>query len=299
TLVIAWLVRQMLTVSWCGDSRAYILHGGQLEMLTHDHSYVQELVDKGELDYEASFSHPDNNIVTHCLGANDESSVKADSRTTDVENGDIILLCSDGISGVLFDDARFYKGKPLSAENLQDTLVRNCADAKDAAAELIAAAERCGWHDNATAIVCRIADGSHPPRTAFRWLRRHWWVLIVAIALGIVVKHLPPATQTEQPEGTDTIENAPAETTAETSEPVVKTDTVYEPAKKPAKKSNTAADTCPVATGKGFKGNVNIGLLAAGGCMPLTNGKDTSANETESTDNNEVPGESAEKTDSN
>lgn len=185
TIVIAWLVGQILTVSWCGDSRAYILHGGQLEMITHDHSYVQDLVDKGELDYEASFIHPDNNIVTHCLGATDESSVKADSRTIDVEKDDIILLCSDGVSGVLFDDARFYKGKPLSSENLQDTLVRNGADAKAAVNGLLDAAKRCGWHDNATAIVCRIVDGPLLPRIACRWLRRYWWVLIASMTLSI------------------------------------------------------------------------------------------------------------------
>ena len=69
TIIIAWLFDDELTVSWCGDSRAYIFNDRSgLRLISQDHSYVQELVNNGLLTYDQTFDHPQNNIVTRSLG---------------------------------------------------------------------------------------------------------------------------------------------------------------------------------------------------------------------------------------
>ena len=189
TLVIAWLVDGELTVAWCGDSRAYVRRrNGELQPVSHDHSYVQELADKGEIDYETVFSHPNNNIVTHCLGGGG-GNVLAETVTVPVYEGDSILLCSDGVSGVLFDDGRLYNGSPLSKENLSDILAKHADDAAAAVDTLFGAAERCGWYDNATAIVCRIAEGPHPTTPSKKKKKNLWCIILLAAAVvaGIVL----------------------------------------------------------------------------------------------------------------
>lgn len=161
TLIIAWLMGDELTVSWCGDSRAYLYHSlpsPNIEMVSEDHSYVQELVQRGVIPYEATFGHPRGNIVTRCLGGGG-GNAEPESRLTHVAKGDIVLLCSDGLSGVLFDDGRLFDGHPITEENICDTITANRQQLRECNNALFAAAERQNWYDNVTAILCEVIDG--------------------------------------------------------------------------------------------------------------------------------------------
>lgn len=102
TAVLAQYRKNRLQVAWVGDSRAY-LWDGQLHLLSHDHSLVQEWVDQGELDPEAVRWHPQRNIVTQALGI-DSQHLQVGHVTVPAANG-LLLLCSDGIWEVL-DEAQ-------------------------------------------------------------------------------------------------------------------------------------------------------------------------------------------------
>lgn len=160
TIILAWLAGDELTVSWCGDSRAYRFNPvNGIEMLSEDHSYVQDLVRKGQLTYEQTFGHPQGNIITRSLG-DPGGKAKPETRLFKVNKSDIILLCSDGLSGVLFDrDARDEYGNPLSQDNLED-IIRNHSTTMQACREALwKAAEQAEWYDNVTIILCEILDG--------------------------------------------------------------------------------------------------------------------------------------------
>lgn len=160
TIVIAWLVENLLTIGWCGDSRAYIYndkHG--LRLVTQDHSYVQELVNQGLLTYDQTFDHPQNNIVTRSLG-DPTKEAKPDTKTIKVGKGDIIMLCSDGLSGVLRDRKTLdSKDTPYPEDNIESIIANNRYSLKACREALWAAAERNGWYDNVTVILCEITDG--------------------------------------------------------------------------------------------------------------------------------------------
>ena len=93
TIVMAWLLGEKVYVGWCGDSRCYRFNPQLgLERLSHDHSYVQELVDAGKLTEELAFDHPNNNIITRSLG-DPRGTAQPDTKEFDLYNNDIILLC--------------------------------------------------------------------------------------------------------------------------------------------------------------------------------------------------------------
>lgn len=105
TIVIAWLLDGKLYVGWCGDSRAYVYNPSTgLRRLTKDHSYVQTLVDAGKLTDEQAFDYPQSNIITRCLS---DSNVVAEPEVLpqpyEVADGDLILLCTDGLCGMIRD----------------------------------------------------------------------------------------------------------------------------------------------------------------------------------------------------
>ena len=160
TIVMVWIVGNELTVTWCGDSRAYRYRpGGKLEMLSEDHSLVQDMVRQKRISYEDTFSHPQGNVITRCLGGGSKSNAEPESRQFTLEVGDIVMLCSDGLSGVVFDyDKEKADGEPYSAENLQDILSRPKESLKDTISCLFDAARRCDWYDNVTAILFELKE---------------------------------------------------------------------------------------------------------------------------------------------
>lgn len=164
TIIIGWLYGNELTISWCGDSRAYIFNDKYgIRLISRDHSYVQELVNKGVLTYVQTFDHPQNNIVTRSLG-DPTKEAKPESKTIKVGKGDIILLCSDGLSGVLRDRKTYNdKGIPYPEQNLEDIIRLHSSSMKDCRLALWEAAEKGGWYDNVTAILCQIVEGPESP----------------------------------------------------------------------------------------------------------------------------------------
>jgi serine/threonine protein phosphatase PrpC len=86
---------------WAGDSRCYRMRDGELRQLSRDQSHVQNLVDRGEIAPEAAATHPLGHIVTNLIGASEE--LVLEERRDRLEPGDILLLCSDGLSGTIAD----------------------------------------------------------------------------------------------------------------------------------------------------------------------------------------------------
>lgn len=206
TIIMAWIVGDELTVTWCGDSRAYLYHRDiGLEMLSEDHSMVQDMVRKKQLKYEETFSHPQGNIITHCLGGGGKGNAEPETRQFSLKDGDLIMLCSDSLSGVLFDDGRLRpNGEPYSEENLQDILSRKRDCLKDTLTCLFDAARRCGWYDNVTAVLLEfktnneeqdgglaLAGPVHRQHNKKRWWRNNkCFLFLAAIAIIIVLLFL-------------------------------------------------------------------------------------------------------------
>ena len=101
TVVVLLILEDQSCCLWAGDSRFYRMRGGQLRQLSRDQSHVQNLVDRGEIAPEAAASHPLGNIVTNMLGASDE--LVLEERRDSLEPGDILLLCSDGLTRAMTD----------------------------------------------------------------------------------------------------------------------------------------------------------------------------------------------------
>ena len=99
TLVLCWILGDKAHIAWCGDSRCYVFNPRTgLKPLTKDHSYVQELIDKGELTEEEALTHPDSNLITRGLGDMDSPAI-ADITSHPIQSNDLFLLCSDGLCG--------------------------------------------------------------------------------------------------------------------------------------------------------------------------------------------------------
>ncbi len=147
TIVMAWLLGKKVYVGWCGDSRAYRYNPKTgLQRLSHDHSYVQELVDAGKLTEELAFDHPNNNIITRSLG-DPRGKAQPDTKEYDLCNEDIIMLCSDGLCGCLRDN------EIEEVIRQHQTSMQECRDA------LWEADEIAGWHDNVTIALAQIISG--------------------------------------------------------------------------------------------------------------------------------------------
>jgi len=124
-----------------GDSRAYRLRDGRFEQLTKDHSYVQEQVDAGLLTPEQARVHPYSNVITRCVGANQD--VIPDTYSGDLLAGDVVLLASDGLTGML-EDEHIHKilEAPGGPQEWVDAMIND--------------ANRRGGLDNITAIIVKI-----------------------------------------------------------------------------------------------------------------------------------------------
>lgn len=160
TLILAWLYDNQVTVSWCGDSRAYLFRKEEgLCQISKDHSYVQNLVDEGKITIEEAFDHPYGNIITRSLG-DPEKKAEPESVTVAVAKGDILLVCSDGLSGVLRDRKSYdMDGNLLPGMNMEDIISENCTTMVKCREALWNAAEKSEWYDNVTAILCEIVEG--------------------------------------------------------------------------------------------------------------------------------------------
>src|SRR5439155_16804930 len=124
-----------ILVGHVGDSRAYLLHGGELRQVTEDHSLVEELVREGRLTADEAAVHPQRSIITRALGV--DATVEVDVYPVELTPGDRLLLCSDGLSGMVQPD------------DIAATLRRE-QDPARAATQLVDAANGAGEEENIT-----------------------------------------------------------------------------------------------------------------------------------------------------
>jgi protein phosphatase len=148
TATIAALMDSRLFVAQVGDSRAYILRGSRLVQVSRDQSLVNQLIEAGQLTEEEAETFEHNNIILQALGT--AETVQVDLTYVDLEQGDRLLLCSDGLSGM------------VRGEELKEVLLA-CQDPLEACRELTDRANRAGGHDNITVIVVDFTGAGLPP----------------------------------------------------------------------------------------------------------------------------------------
>ena len=137
-------------VAHVGDSRAYLLRGGNLRPVTEDHSLVAELVRSGDLTRDQAAEHPQKNLITRALGADEE--VEVDTAVLPVEAGDRLLLCSDGLSDM------------VPETRIGELLAEAPGDPEKPARSLVSAALDAGGADNVTVIVIDVKQEEEAPR---------------------------------------------------------------------------------------------------------------------------------------
>lgn len=146
TIVIAWILNNLAHIAWLGDSRAYcVIKGKGIARLTKDHSYVQSLVDAGKITDEQAMTHPDSNIINRSLGDTSQKA-KPDVTTIELTEGEVILLCSDGLCGVCQDAV------------IGGIVEDHISDLKTCREELISAALAAGGSDNITIAMIHITQ---------------------------------------------------------------------------------------------------------------------------------------------
>jgi PPM family protein phosphatase len=143
TLTAAYVDDTHVAIAHVGDSRAYMLRDGSLQRLTQDHSLVDELVRRGKLTEEQAAEHPQRSIITRALGP--EPDVEVDTWTYPARAGDVVLLCSDGLTSMISED----RVREILAEH------DNLDEAADA---LIRAANEAGGRDNITVVLFRLEE---------------------------------------------------------------------------------------------------------------------------------------------
>ncbi len=124
TVVQVVVYNKMLYISHIGDSRAYLIRNNSIVQLTTDHSFVQNLVDSGEITSEEARVHPRRNIITRSLGVKFE--VECDYSQINLQEGDIILLCTDGLSNYVTEDTMIEYINKYPKEKITSKLI-DCA----------------------------------------------------------------------------------------------------------------------------------------------------------------------------
>ncbi len=137
TLTLAMVYQQKLIIAHVGDSRVYAIDKKRIQQITKDHSYVQELVSRGEITKEQAKNHPQKNYITRAMGVEDIIKVDIIIKPYD---GEKILVCSDGLTNML-DDSEIFE------------ILNNVKDLDGAAKILVDKANEAGGYDNITAAV--------------------------------------------------------------------------------------------------------------------------------------------------
>ena len=161
-----------VAVAHVGDSRVYLLHQGTLVRITHDHSYVEELVDSGQITADEAREHPSRSIITRALGSDPD--MYADHFTLEVNTGDRLILCSDGLSSMIPDSE--IESLAVSSDTPQQ-----------AADNLVAAALTAGGADNVTVVVVDVLNDGLAAEARRRLFRGVAFVAgVMAATLAVV-----------------------------------------------------------------------------------------------------------------
>jgi PPM family protein phosphatase len=142
TMTVAVVEDAGVTIGHVGDSRAYLVREGKLEQLTEDHSLVNELLKSGKLSPQEAELHPQRSVITRAVGTDPD--VDVDAFVVEAAEGDIFLLCSDGLTDMVGDD------------DILDTVERHREDLDRVTKALVSAANRGGGEDNITVIAFAI-----------------------------------------------------------------------------------------------------------------------------------------------
>lgn len=140
TMVACTILDDTMYVANIGDSRLYLIRD-EISKITNDHSLVEELVKNGNLTESEARVHPQKNIITRALGTDTE--VNADFFEITVQKGDIVLLCSDGLSNMIDDEDMAY-------------IIKNCDTLEEAGTRLVAQANKNGGDDNITVVLAQV-----------------------------------------------------------------------------------------------------------------------------------------------
>jgi serine/threonine protein phosphatase PrpC len=145
TITVALVEDDHVAFGHVGDSRAYLIRDASMEQLTEDHSLVNELLKTGRLSREEAETHPQRSVITRALGTDPD--VDVDTFSVRAENGDLFLLCSDGLTDM------------VSEESILDVVERHRDDIDGALRALVKEANRGGGQDNITVVAFEIANG--------------------------------------------------------------------------------------------------------------------------------------------
>lgn len=160
TIVACWILKDKAHIAWCGDSRCYVFNPKSgLRALTKDHSYVQELVDKGELTEVEAFSHPDSNVITKGLGDFDNEIVP-DLLSYSIQTGDVFLLCSDGLCGY------------CTNKEIERAIRLHYSDVSECCHALMDMALNAGGHDNICIAMASVYDEERTTSVGLRGVFR-------------------------------------------------------------------------------------------------------------------------------
>lgn len=159
-----------MAIAHVGDSRIYLLRHGSLVRVTHDHSYVEELVDSGQITADEARTHPSRSIITRALGSDPD--MYADHFSLEVSNGDRVILCSDGLSSMI-------------ADSEIEALAVSSATPQQAADNLVAAALTAGGLDNVTVVVVDVVDDGTAEKSRRRLAKRAFGV--TATLMGVLL----------------------------------------------------------------------------------------------------------------
>lgn len=177
TLTAAMLEGERLLIAQVGDSRAYLLHKGHLQQITRDHSLMADLIEAGQITPEEARVHPNRSVITRAIGS--DIHMRPDIYELNVDAGDRILLCSDGLNSMI-------------SNNAIESIMRRQSDAQHCADELVNAALENGGADNVTVVVADVPGFSevrekkhaHKNRTLYTGLAIALVVIIFAAGFG-------------------------------------------------------------------------------------------------------------------
>ena len=166
TATAAYIEGTSLAIAHVGDSRAYLLHEGTLIRVTRDHSYVEELVEAGEITADEARVHPNRSVITRALG--NDPLMYADHFQLNIEEGDRLILCSDGLSSMISDG-------DIEQIATQSSTAQICTD------NLVDAALAAGGADNVTVVVADVVNDGHLQQAAAKRRR-----IAAAIAIAVL-----------------------------------------------------------------------------------------------------------------
>lgn len=171
TATAAYVEGTTMAIAHVGDSRAYLLHEGTLIRITRDHSYVEELVDAGEITADEARVHPNRSVITRALGS--DPALYADHFQINIEEGDRLILCSDGLSSMIPD-------AEIESIATQSPTAQICTD------NLVDAALAAGGNDNVTVVVVDVVDDGRI-QDLTRRRRRNILIAVVGLIVALAL----------------------------------------------------------------------------------------------------------------